>query len=133
MKQKFNYFFNEAPYWQVALGIFIFTELLYFIFYPLVSSETFNFHHLLIVSTPMCILMTLITMLGISAGRGNSKFWAEADRLEKLVNSTENRDELERILNEDFENFYYLSSHPMHYTEVEKIKAIIDTKLKYIK
>ncbi len=63
----------------------------------------------------------------------SQSFWKLAKEVEKKIDEAETKTELNHILNEDIVSLDKMAGGNPHFSEVSKLRAVIETKMKYVK
>jgi hypothetical protein len=136
--QKINNFLSEANLFKVWLTLYpilgLFVSFLSYGLDSIIGENTFGetikyFYFGALFSIPFTTLFTL----SISMGRKTEIFWNYAKHLEELINNVKTKEELEHILYNEYNELIDKCQGGPQIGEVKRIRAIIETRLKYWK
>lgn len=138
MKKTIDYFFDEAPYWQVFVALFILLVIVIF------SIFSFLFDFIIVeLSVDILLIGKLTLTLALSfafvgtlltyIGRKSVLFWKEAKKLFNKLDEAETKETIDEIFNNDFQVLRKMSFGGAHYGELKRLHTIMQTKYKYLK
>lgn len=141
LNNKIDGAINKASFLKIYLITFlilsVFIFLLFAILFPFLLTlediKKIDFLVQIKISVILsAILSTMITLV-LQMSKMSDKFWENAKELSKMVDDAESKVELDDIYKNKFQQTNKLSSGRPHYTEMERIYAIMKTKYKYVK
>ena len=130
--KKINNLLEKAPLWKV----FVFSFILWLIVFMSVFTLITDRSHLMIMFYIAITTSTITSMLFssmISQAKKSDVFWKYAKEVEKLIENAETKESINSILNKEWVTLLNLPMGGAHYHEIHRLKAIINTKSKYIK
>jgi hypothetical protein len=136
--KKINKFLSEANLFKVWLTLYpimgLFVSFLVYGLDGIIGENTFGetikyFYFGALFSIPF----TTLIILTISMGRKTEIFWNYAKYLEELVNNVKTKEELEHIWYNEYNELIDKCQGGVQIGEVKRIRAIIETRLKYWK
>lgn len=136
MKKTIDLFFNEAPYWQVFIALFILISVSIFSFISFFSiTEQFVIYFSLLIKLTITLsfILSIVVTLFIYLGRKSIVFWEKSKKLSCKINEAKTKKELEDIFTNDFQELRKISMGSAHNQELVRLYTIMDTKHIYIK
>ena len=137
--KKINYFFDKTPMWKVVIVYYIcFSLISYLIFkgvfyYTGVEQlEVMKHHVILKISITSGLLFSIVLSLSTHLRRKSQKFWDYSREVEHLIDDASTKDSIQKIWQNEFLKLIRLSSGGIHNMELHRLKAIMETKIKYI-
>jgi hypothetical protein len=136
--KKINKFLSEANLFKVWLTLYpivaLFGSVLMYGLDTFIGDHSFGkyinyFYFGALMSLPFTTLFTL----SLSMGRKAEIFWNYAKYLEELVNNVKTKEELEHIWYNEYNELIDKYQGGVQIGEVKRIRAIIETRLKYWK
>ncbi len=97
------------------------------------GDKFFSFYVILKIGALSGLLFGLMMTLMISMTRSSNKFWEYSEEVSKLIDEAETKEALNGIYNNEFKNLKDLMGGRPHLEEVKKLRAIMETKMKYVK
>ncbi len=135
--KKITNFINTASFWKIFIAGFILTTTFVFLLSQLldylVGCKLMSFSQVMRFSIFLGIIFGLMIALINTELRESDNFWAAASTLELKVKNTEDRNILNTLYDVDYIELIELARCVPHYSEVKRIRAIIETKLLYVK
>jgi hypothetical protein len=136
MKKTINLFFDEAPYWQVIVVLFVLFSVFIFSFISLFSiTEHFSINLSLIIKLSLTLGL-IFGFIGGSLtyiGRKSMLFWEESKKLCCKIDDAKTKETLDEIFNNGFQELKKMSFGTPHYEELRRLYTIMKTKYKYLK
>lgn len=136
MKKTINLFFDEAPYWQVAMALFIFFSVFIFSLISLFSIAEQLYINLSLIVKLSLTLGLLFGLIGTSLtyiGRKSMLFWEQSKKLCCKIDEAKTKETLDEIYNDSFQELKKMSFGGPHYEELRRLYTIMETKYKYLK
>lgn len=138
--KRISNFLDNASMWKVYIASYIFATLFTFLIFtclnPIMTTEgqkMFTTVVTLKISASAGVLFGLMFALMISMSRSSDRFWKYSEVVKNLIDEAETKEALKGIYNNEFTRLKEMMGGRPHLEEVRRLKAILDTKYKYIK
>lgn len=134
--KKISNFLDSAHIFKVFLASFLtmltIAFILFYFFFPNNLKYEINILVCLAVSAVFGILFAGLFTSMISTSRKSDEFWKYSHQVNKLIEDANTKDELQNIFDNEFQKLVDLSLGHVHNSKLKELKAIINTKYKYI-
>jgi hypothetical protein len=136
MKKTIDLFFEEAPYWQVFIVLFILTSIFSFSLISLFSiTEQFVINLFLVFKLTIALgfLFSIMGSLLTYMGRKSIVFWEKSKKISCKIDSAKTKEELDNIFINEFQELRKISMGKPHNEELLRLYTIMKTKHEYVK
>ena len=141
LDKKFNDLINRSPSWKIYLvsvpivAIFIYIMFRIVTYWGLSTAEYEKFTPFITlkISFMLSLVMSVMITLMFRMSKESEKFWDGAKELEKLIDEADTRDKLQELYQSKFMEVHKLSSASVQYSEVKRLKSLMEMKYKLIK
>lgn len=135
---KINYFFDKTPLFKVwlivALILCVFVSALMYLLDMMTGDYQFStlFKYITFGLFSGSMFSLAFTSM-VSMSRKSIIFWNYAKHLEDMINKANTKDELEKIWYNDYNDLIKKCLGGAQIGEVKRIRAILETRIKYWK
>jgi len=126
--KRINDFLDNASLYAVYLAFFALSLPIVFLLLLIFNG---TLPSMIMVSFLICVFMSGVFTVAIYTARLNDKFWKAADELTSKIDKSEDVGELISYGRELLEVQKLALGGP-HYNKLREMKAVLDTKLKYL-
>ena len=141
LNNKLNDAINRSSNWKIYFVTLLIVTVIFYIMFRIVTHwglSTPEYEKItplitLKISFITSAIMSIMITLMFSMSKQSDKFWGGVKELEKLIDEKNTRDELEELYQTKFKELHKLCAGPPHFTEMKRLKSIMEMKYKLIK
>jgi len=132
--KRINNFLTNAHLFKIFLCGYLFCGGFIFMLFYFFSDTKLNldFSRSFFIASITALPFGLMFMLMMSMTRKSQKFWNYAKEVDKLVDEADTERMVYNIYNGPFQKLIDLAMGRAHQTELKRIYAIMQTKVKYL-
>lgn len=140
MKNKINNFLENGSLITIGLISYILIGLfgslsLYGLSYIDGTTKDFfiNDYYAFKLGFSIGMVVNFMFVLMIYSNRKNQKFWKYSEQVQNLIDNAKTKEDFDNIYTNNYPELINLAVGGQHITEIKRIKAVLETTLKYIK